>query len=84
MGELNTTGWSDSELDRLITESRHVMRVQDRMAMLTRINRIALVELPYIPLTIDTEVYGYAAGLEWQPRIDSRIYLNEVGWRPAR
>ncbi len=84
MGELNSTGWSNPELDRLITESRHVMRVQDRLAMLGRINRIALEELPYIPLTIDTEVYGHVAGLEWEPRIDSRIYLHELEWQPPQ
>lgn len=84
MGELNSTGWSNPELDQLITESRHVMRVQDRLAMLGRINRIALEELPYIPLTIDTEVYGHIAGLEWKPRIDSRIYLHELEWQPPR
>jgi peptide/nickel transport system substrate-binding protein len=84
MGELNTTGWSSPELDDLITRSRHVMRVQDRLAMLGRINRIALEQLPYIPLTIDTEVYGHIVGLKWQPRIDSRIYLHELEWQPAR
>ena len=84
MGELNTTGWSNPELDGLIAESRHVMRVQDRLAILGRINRIALEQLPYIPLTIDTEIYGHVASVEWEPRIDTRIYLHELEWRPQR
>jgi peptide/nickel transport system substrate-binding protein len=84
MGELNATGLVLPELDRLIVESRHVMRVQDRLEILGRINRLALEELPYIPLTIDPEIYGYVDGLSWEPRIDTRIYLHELRWQPKR
>ncbi len=81
MGELNPTGYKNPELDRWIEESRQMMNLQERKDLLYRIQRQALEDLPFVPLTSNLRIFGYVRQLDWVGRPDARVDLNRISWK---
>lgn len=79
-GSTNWGGYSNPALDRLIEQSGEVLDSRERMDLLHRSMRLALDDMPLIPLYVRNRTYGHRSGLVFQPRQDGRIKLDELAW----
>jgi peptide/nickel transport system substrate-binding protein len=81
---LNTTGYSQPEIDRLIEESSTIADSTSRRALLQTIVGRAMQDLALIPLYADEDIYAVDRSLAWRPRNDGMVLAAEVrrGSRP--
>jgi peptide/nickel transport system substrate-binding protein len=82
LGENNSTGYRNPTLDALIESASLENQVKVRRATLQRCLRLAMEDLPLIPLVVPEDIYGVRDGVEWQPRLDGRVLGAEVRRRP--
>ena len=74
-------GYSNPEMDRLIDESASAFDDHVRLATFARIARLAQEDVPLVPLFNQPDIWGVAAGVEWQPRLDARLLVYEMSRR---
>jgi peptide/nickel transport system substrate-binding protein len=84
LGESNTIGYRNPLLDGLIESASRQSVMAERRATLQQCLRMALDELPLVPLLTPEDVYGVRDGIDWRPRLDGRVLGWEVRRRPAR
>jgi peptide/nickel transport system substrate-binding protein len=77
-GDANQNGYSNPELDRLIEATRSAPDLPDRQALLQRCARLALQDLPLIPLYVADDIYGVRPGVDLQLRLDGRVFARNV------
>jgi ABC-type transport system substrate-binding protein len=82
LGESNSIGYHNPALDALIESASLENRVKVRRATLQHCLRLAMEDLPLVPLVVPEDVYGVSEGIEWQPRLDGRVLGAEVRRRP--
>ncbi|MCE5230964.1 ABC transporter substrate-binding protein [bacterium] len=80
-GANHSTNYSNPELDKL-TESAAVefdpaVRARD----LEQANRIAMEDLPHIPLHFQMDLYAVSNRIDWHPRRETQIRGMEVKWK---
>jgi peptide/nickel transport system substrate-binding protein len=78
LGENNSIGYRNPVLDGLIESAARQGARAERRATLQRCLRLALDELPLVPLVVPEDVYGVREGIEWRPRLDGRVLGVEV------
>ena len=78
LGDLNTSGYSDPGMDRLIEQARRTGDPARRQAMLAACQRLAQDALPLVPVLNPDDVYLVRPGIVWQPRLDGRVLAAEV------
>jgi peptide/nickel transport system substrate-binding protein len=78
LGESNSTGYRNPVLDALIESASLENQVQVRRATLQQCLRLAMEDLPLVPLLVPEDVYGVRDEVEWQPRLDGRVLGAEV------
>lgn len=78
LGESNSTGYHNPVLDALIESASLENQVQVRRATLQQCLRLAMEDLPLVPLLVPEDVYGVRDEVEWQPRLDGRVLGAEV------
>jgi len=75
-------GYSNRELDELIETAARQPRMVDRRATLQRCMRLAMEDLPVVPLVLPDDVYAVREGVLWSPRPDGRVLAYDVGRSP--
>ena len=82
LGENNTIGYRNLLLDGLIESASSQGVMPERRAILHQCLRIALDDLPLVPLVSPEDIYGVREGIEWRPRLDGRVLGVEVRRAP--
>jgi peptide/nickel transport system substrate-binding protein len=78
LGESNTVGYRNPALDALIESASRQSAMAERRATLQQCMRLALDDLPLVPLVTPDDIYGVREGIEWRPRLDGRVLGAEV------
>ena len=81
LGRANTGGYSSPEADRLVDEAARTLDPPRRKAVLQQLMRLAMHDLPWVPLYLEEEVYLSREGIDWEPRLDNYVLLSEVRLR---
>jgi peptide/nickel transport system substrate-binding protein len=71
-------GYSNPALDTLIEGLGRTSDLDSRRAMLYRCMRLALEDLPLIPLYEGSLLWGVREGVRWEPRADGRVLAAEI------
>jgi peptide/nickel transport system substrate-binding protein len=82
LGENNMIGYRNLLLDGLIESASRQSAMAERRATLQHCLRIALDDLPLVPLVSPEDIYGVREGIEWRPRLDGRVLGVEVRRAP--
>jgi peptide/nickel transport system substrate-binding protein len=77
-GSANIGRYSNLQLDSLIEMSNHLLTNKERQLCLQGVMRLAMNDLPLIPLYMQNNFYGIRKQIKWQPRLDERIYVSEI------
>ncbi len=83
-GDTNYWGFSSPRLDRALEEARDARTIPARRDALQRAVRLAMEELPLVPVQIPDDVYGAREGVEWEVRADGRVLASDVRRQPVR
>jgi peptide/nickel transport system substrate-binding protein len=81
LGDSNDMGYSNRTLDRLIEGLGHTTDLDSRRAVLHRCMRLAVDDLPLVPLYEGSLMWGLRDGVAWEPRADGRILAQEIARR---
>ena len=81
LGQDNAGGYASEEANRLVEEAGRILDPSRRKDVLQRLMRLAMHDLPWIPLYVDEEVYLSKPGIAWEPRLDNYVLLSEVSLR---
>ena len=55
-----------------------IIPTRNRLGPLQRCLRIALDDLPLVPIASPEDIYGVREGIDWRPRLDGRVLGAEV------
>jgi peptide/nickel transport system substrate-binding protein len=80
-GIRNYGGYVNADVDRSIEESAKILKPEERNTMLQTIMSTLMVDLPWIPLYIDQDVYALDRQFTWTPRPDSYVRAYDIGVR---
>lgn len=78
LGEGNSGGYSNPELDAAIERSAQELDVSRRSEMLREIMRTVARERPIVPIGIGEDAYAIRGAYRWQPREDGDIRVAEI------
>lgn len=82
LGGANTsTAYSNLELDKITEESYSEFDPVKRDEMLKQAARIAMHDLPHIPLHFQMDIYAVSEKIEWKARRDTQVRGIEVKWK---
>jgi peptide/nickel transport system substrate-binding protein len=73
--------YSNPELDALTEEAMHTTDRAERERVLQHAMRVAMEDLPHIPLHFQVDLYGASDQLEWTPRADTRLRAFDMRFR---
>jgi peptide/nickel transport system substrate-binding protein len=74
LGGANTsTNYSNPRLDALVEQAASEFDPAKREAMIQQANRIAMQDLPHIPLHFQMDIYAVRKNLTWSPRRDTQV-----------
>jgi peptide/nickel transport system substrate-binding protein len=71
-------GYSNPALDRLIEENTRTFDDVRRLRQYEQLMRIALDDVPIVPLYHRYNLYGVSERVRWQPRLDGRLLAAEM------
>lgn len=77
----NEGGYSNPEVDRVFLEAGETMSPALRLAKLKQGVRLAMADVPWVPLYVQDQVFGLREPFDWIPRSDRRIRVAEVSRR---
>ena len=77
-GHRNISGYSNPELDRLIEAADREFNPAQRQRILQQAMRLAMRDLPIIPLYLREDCFGVSRALDWQPRADGMILVKDI------
>ncbi len=78
----NSTNYSNPELDRLTEAASMEFDLARREQLLQQAGRIAMTDLPHIPLHFQMDIYAVSERIDWTPRRDTQIRGRDIRWRP--
>jgi peptide/nickel transport system substrate-binding protein len=73
--------WRDPTLATRVREATAVVDRQRRETLLRQINEHVYQEAPFVFLYLQQAIYGISSRIDWEPRVDERVWLFEVGTR---
>lgn len=73
--------YSNPALDRLIEASASEFDHDRRVEMIRAMTRIAMQDLPHIPLHFQMDIYAVSDSLDWTPRSDTQIRALSARWK---
>ncbi len=76
-GFWNFSGYSNPEVDRLVSQSIQASRREDRERLFHAIARITHEDPPWIYLYSPQQIFGVRAGLGWKARPDNMIWVHD-------
>lgn len=71
-------GYSNPELDRLIEENGLIFGDDKRLRQYEKLMRLALEEMPLVPLFHRHNLYGVSDRVQWEPRLDGELLAVEI------
>lgn len=74
----NNPGYTNPTLDRLIDENGRIFVEGKRLQHYEKIMRLAMEEMPLVPLYHKLNLYGVAERVRWQPRLDGKLLAAEM------
>jgi peptide/nickel transport system substrate-binding protein len=74
-------GYSNPELDRLIEDNAQMFGDTARLAQYAELMKLALDELPIVPLYHRANLFGVSPRVEWRPRLDGKLLAAEMKLR---
>jgi len=77
-GQANLMRYSNAALDRLIERAGSERLMSERRLLLAEATKLALGDLPLIPLWYKRHFHAVQPWLSWQPRNDARLLAVEV------
>ncbi|MDI6738849.1 MAG: ABC transporter substrate-binding protein [Candidatus Edwardsbacteria bacterium] len=77
-GHRNNSGYSNPALDALIEEADREFNTGRRQEILKEAMRLAMADLPIIPLYLREDCFGLRRGLDWKPRADGMILAKDI------
>ncbi|MCU0606635.1 MAG: ABC transporter substrate-binding protein [Candidatus Edwardsbacteria bacterium] len=80
-GNANWGGYSNRRLDELIERSGQTLDSRARIEMLQQAMRLAMRDLPLVPLYVKSRLYAHHPQVLFTPRQDGYVRLNEIGFR---
>lgn len=81
-GSMNYLAYTNPQVDRLTEESAGIQTQDRRQAALQEIMAILMQDLAWVPLYVDQDVYALDKHYSWKPRLDSSMFVSEIG--PAK
>ncbi len=82
-GVSNFGGYANPRLDAAIERAGGILSPARRLEALHEAMRIALDDLPLIPLFNRRRTYGVDARLRFEPRLNGQVILRELSWGGA-
>lgn len=82
-GVSNGSGFADPALDALLEQAASQTEARDRLPLLQRAAELVHESLPVVPLYRQTDLYGVAEGLVFEPRLDRRVRGFDLRWSDA-
>ena len=76
-------GYSNPELDRLIEQGDLIFDRRERLAHYRSITRLALEEMPLVPLYARQDIYAVSDRVSWRSRVDGNVHVADVAWKDA-
>lgn len=80
-GSNTSTAYSNPEIDRISEAAASEFDPEKRNAMLQEANRIAMEELPHIPLHFQMDIHAVSDRVDWSPRRDTQVRGFTVSWK---
>lgn len=80
-GSNSSTAYSNAEIDRISEAAASEFDPEKREAMLQKANRIAMEELPHIPLHFQMDIHAVSDRVAWSPRRDTQVRGFTVRWK---
>jgi peptide/nickel transport system substrate-binding protein len=81
LGVANTSvGYSSKQVDALCEQAAQEFDHAKRVALLEEAHRLALNDLPHIPLHIQSDIYAISSRLAYTPRRDNHIHCVDFKW----
>ncbi len=81
-GRYNGGRYSNAEVDRLIEESDVMIDQVERLKLMKKAQKIALLdEQSIIPLHYQVDLYAFNDKIAFKPRVDSHLYVFEMGMK---
>ena len=77
-GIYNLGYYSNPEVDRLGIESSRIINQEERLKVMQEGFKIAMEDVAWIPLHIESLIYGVSADLDWEPRGDVKIKVEDI------
>jgi peptide/nickel transport system substrate-binding protein len=71
-------GFSNPRLDRMLAEQSERFEDSARLDHYRELTRVALEEMPIVPLFTRTYLFGVSEDVRWQPRLDGRLLVSEM------
>jgi peptide/nickel transport system substrate-binding protein len=78
IGSSNYGGWSNPEFDGLVRQALSTMDPAARVGVLQAAGRIALDQMPVVPLHFESAVWATRKGLRYPGRVDQTTLAAEV------
>jgi peptide/nickel transport system substrate-binding protein len=78
MGHTNRGRYSNPEVDALITEAQRTVDDAKREEILRRASKLAMSDVPLIPLHFEITPWAYKKGLTYKARVDQYTLATEV------
>lgn len=80
-GGNHSTNYSNPELDKLTEAAATEFDPAARARDLEKANRIAMEDLPQIPLHFQMDIYAVSNRVDWKPRRETQIRGVDVKWK---
>ena len=65
-------------MDRLVEAAGSTLLVDQRRTLLDRAMRLAMTDLPYVPLWARPLAYGTRDDVAWRARLDGRVLGTDI------
>lgn len=78
-GLMNRSGYTNRIIDSLLDYANRLDDSHLRLDNVTQIQMILLNDMPIIPIVWEPRIYGVANFIEFSPRLDQKVRLNEIG-----
>jgi peptide/nickel transport system substrate-binding protein len=77
-GSSNFNDYSNAVLDRLIETSSEVFAMTERRRILEQAMRLAIDDLPLVPLLIPYDSWAMRPEIQWRPRLGGVVLVSEI------
>jgi peptide/nickel transport system substrate-binding protein len=78
IGGSNYSGWSDAAFDALAVPALTTMDTAERGRLLREASRLAIEQMPVVPLHFESAVWAFRRGLAYTGRMDQTTLAQEV------